>query len=151
MKRILQAFGFFLIVVALLSFLNPENLYAKSQPQKQKVHQSEKYKKVLASWYGKGHHGKLMSSGVKFDMHKNTLAHKTMKMGTEILLLNPKTGQYSIGIVTDRGPYIPGREVDLSYNMAKELGIIKKGIARLYMFIGRKNIEWFLEEPCYNF
>jgi 3D (Asp-Asp-Asp) domain-containing protein len=88
---------------------------------------------VTASWYGPKHHNKLTASGQKFDMHKNTLAHKTFPLGTRIRLVNPDNGKSAEGVVNDRGPYIKGRDMDVSYAMAKQLGFVKQGIMKLDM------------------
>jgi rare lipoprotein A len=86
---------------------------------------------VTASWYGPEYHNKLTASGQRFDMHKNTLAHRTLPLGTKVRLVNPNNGKSAEGIVNDRGPYIKGRDVDVSYAMAKQLGFVKKGITKL--------------------
>lgn len=87
--------------------------------------------KVTASWYGTGHHNKLMASGQRFNMHKNTLAHRTLPLGTKVRLVNPDNGKSVEGVVNDRGPYVKGRDVDISYEMAKQLGFVKKGVMKL--------------------
>ena len=86
---------------------------------------------VTASWYGPGHHNKLTASGQRFNMNKNTLAHRTLPMGTKVRLINPDNGKSAEGVVNDRGPYIKGRDVDVSYAMAKQLGFVKKGVMKL--------------------
>ena len=86
---------------------------------------------VTASWYGPEYHNKLTASGQRFDMHKNTLAHRTLPLGTKVRLVNPDNGKSAEGVVNDRGPYIKGRDVDVSYAMAKQLGFVKKGITKL--------------------
>ncbi|NPU85888.1 MAG: septal ring lytic transglycosylase RlpA family protein [Syntrophaceae bacterium] len=86
---------------------------------------------VTASWYGAEHHNKKTASGQRFDMHKNTLAHKTLPIGTKVRLSNPDNGRVAEGIVNDRGPYIKGRDVDVSYAMAKQLGFVQKGVTKL--------------------
>ena len=86
---------------------------------------------VTASWYGPEHHNKLTASGQKFDMYKNTLAHRTLPLGTKVRLVNPDNGKSAEGVVNDRGPYIKGRDVDVSYAMAKQLGFVRKGITKL--------------------
>ena len=86
---------------------------------------------VTASWYGAEHHNKLTASGQKFDMNKNTLAHKTLPLGTKVRLVNPANGKSAEGVVNDRGPYIRGRDVDVSYAMAKQLGFVRKGVTKL--------------------
>ena len=86
---------------------------------------------VTASWYGLEYHNKLTASGQRFDMHKNTLAHRTLPLGTKVRLVNPDNGKSAEGVVNDRGPYIKGRDVDVSYAMAKQLGFVKKGVTKL--------------------
>ncbi len=88
---------------------------------------------VTASWYGPDHHNKLTASGQRFDMHKNTLAHRTLPLGTKVRLFNPDNGKSAEGVVNDRGPYIKGRDVDVSYAMAQQLGFVKKGVMKLDM------------------
>jgi 3D (Asp-Asp-Asp) domain-containing protein len=90
-------------------------------------------RKVTASWYGPEHHNKRTASGQKFETHKNTLAHRTLPLGTKVRLVNPNNGNSAEGIVNDRGPYIKGRDVDVSYGMAKQLGFVKKGVMKLRM------------------
>jgi len=86
---------------------------------------------VTASWYGLEYHNKPTASGQRFDMYKNTLAHRTLPIGTKVRLVNPDNGKSAEGIVNDRGPYIKGRDVDVSYAMAKQLGFVKKGVTKL--------------------
>ncbi len=86
---------------------------------------------VTASWYGSEHHNKLTASGQRFDMNKNTLAHKTLPLGTKVRLVNPDNGKAAEGVINDRGPYIKGRDVDVSYAMAKQLGFVRKGVTKL--------------------
>ncbi len=86
---------------------------------------------VTASWYGARHHHRLTASRQRFDMYKNTLAHKTLPLGTKVRLVNPDNGRSAEGVVNDRGPYIKGRDVDVSYAIAKKLGFVKKGVTKL--------------------
>lgn len=86
---------------------------------------------VTASWYGQEHHKKLTASGQPFDMYKHTLAHKTLPPGTKVRLINPENGRSVEGVINDRGPYIRGREVDVSYAIARQLGFVRKGVTKL--------------------
>jgi rare lipoprotein A len=86
---------------------------------------------VVASWYGKNHHGQTMANGQPFDMYAPTIAHKDIPLGTKVLLENPNTGQKVTATVTDRGPYIKGRDVDLSYKLAQRLSLDKQGVGNL--------------------
>lgn len=88
---------------------------------------------VVASWYGEKYHGRVMANGTPFDMHAKTIAHKNLPFGTQVELKNPETGQVEKATVTDRGPYIAGRDVDLSYGLAERLSLLKKGVGKLVM------------------
>jgi peptidoglycan lytic transglycosylase len=66
-------------------------------------------------------------------MYSDTVAHKTLPLGTRLTLTNPKTGATVKVQVTDRGPYVSGRSLDLSYNAARKLGVVKSGVARVWM------------------
>lgn len=88
---------------------------------------------VVASWYGQEHHGKPMANGEPFNMHAATIAHKELPLGTKVELRNPQTGQKVLAVVTDRGPYIEGRDVDLSYGLARRLNMVEKGVGKLVM------------------
>jgi rare lipoprotein A len=91
--------------------------------------------KVVASWYGKEHHGRAMANGEIFDMNAATIAHKEIPLGTRVELENPSTGQRAKAVVADRGPYVAGRDVDLSYGLAKKLSLIEKGVGPLVMHV----------------
>ncbi len=86
---------------------------------------------MKASWYGPGFHGRKTANGERFDQMAYTVAHKSMKFGTLLRITNPKNGRSIVVRVNDRGPYIEGRELDLSKAAAHELGFIKRGTARL--------------------
>mgnify|MGYP006385455835 CR=1 FL=1 len=90
---------------------------------------------VVASWYGSEYHGKTMANGDPFNMHAATIAHKELPFGTKVLLENPDTGQKVTATVTDRGPFIEGRDVDLSYKLAQRLSLDKQGVGNLTMEI----------------
>lgn len=88
---------------------------------------------VVASWYGQYHHGRTMANGQPFNMYGQTIAHKDIPLGTKVLLKNPETGEQATATVTDRGPYIKGRDVDLSYQLAQQLSLEKQGVGSLIM------------------
>lgn len=90
---------------------------------------------VVASWYGKDFDGKPMANGEIYDMHGATIAHKEIPLGTRVELQNSETGEKVQAVVTDRGPYVEGRDVDLSYGLAKKLSLLDQGVGRLVMRI----------------
>ncbi len=77
----------------------------------------------LASWYGRDFHGRRTASGARYDMHAYTAAHRTLPFGTVLRVENPATAKAILVEVTDRGPFIRKRVVDLSYAAARHLGV----------------------------
>jgi rare lipoprotein A len=90
-------------------------------------------REVVASWYGTAYHGKTMANGEPFNMYASTIAHKELPLGTIVELQNPDTNQKVNAVVTDRGPFVDGRDVDLSYDLAQRLSLVAKGVGRLVM------------------
>ena len=94
---------------------------AKGQPVVEQVGE--------ASWYGKDFQGKKTSSGETFNQHDLTAAHPTLPMGTKAKVTNLETGKSVQVEINDRGPYSKGRDIDLSKEAAKEIGMKKDGVA----------------------
>jgi rare lipoprotein A (peptidoglycan hydrolase) len=84
-----------------------------------------------ASWYGPGFHGRATASGETFNQHALTAAHRTLPLGTEATVTNLATGQSVQVKINDRGPYVPGRHLDLSQAAAKKIGLTRKGVAKV--------------------
>ena len=82
-----------------------------------------------ASYYSNGLHGRKMSNGERYDCNAFTCAHRTLPFGTRLKITNPRNGKSVIVRVTDRGPFVRGRVVDLSYAAARELGTLASGVA----------------------
>ena len=84
-----------------------------------------------ASWYGPGFQGQETASGETFDQHALTAAHRTLPLGTEATVTNLETGQSVQVTINDRGPYVPGRQLDLSQAAAQQIGLTKQGVAKV--------------------
>ena len=82
-----------------------------------------------ASYYAKKFSGRKTASGERLHHDSLTCAHRTYPFGTQLKVTNPANGKTVIVRVTDRGPYVKGRIIDLSVRAARELGIIAQGIA----------------------
>jgi rare lipoprotein A len=82
-----------------------------------------------ASWYGGKFNGRRASDGSIFDENKMTAAHKSLPFGTKLLVMNRKTGDSCVVKVTDRGPFIGNRVIDLSKMAASKLNMLSQGIA----------------------
>ncbi len=93
------------------------------------------YQSGLASWYGKKFHGRRTASGEKFNMTEFTAAHRRLKFGTRVRVESPTTGRSVVVRINDRGPFSKGRIIDLSKAAARELGILKKGFAKVDLYV----------------
>ena len=85
----------------------------------------------LASWYGPPYHNRRGSNGEVYNMHAMTAAHRTYPLGSIVRVTNVKTGSSALVRITDRGPFIPGRIVDLSLAAARKLDVYRPGIAEV--------------------
>jgi rare lipoprotein A len=85
----------------------------------------------VASWYGQQHQGLKTASGEIFDKNKLTAAHRTLPFGTRLRVTNVENGKTVVVRVNDRGPYVAGRVLDLSYGAAQALGMTGAGVARV--------------------
>ena len=81
----------------------------------------------VASWYGQEFAGRTTANGEIFDPMLLTAAHRSLPFGTVLDVLNPKTGQSVRVRINDRGPYIGGRMIDLSYAAAQQIGLVEPG------------------------
>jgi rare lipoprotein A len=89
----------------------------------------------MASWYGPSFHGKPSASGEPYDMWALTAAHRTLPFGTWVQVTKVETGKRVIVRINDRGPFIKGRIIDLSYGAARELAMIGEGTADVRLTI----------------
>jgi rare lipoprotein A len=86
--------------------------------------------KGMASWYGKKFHGRRTASGEVYNMYAMTAAHKTMPLPSYARVRNPANGREIVVRVNDRGPFVAGRIIDLSYTAALKLGVLN-GLAKV--------------------
>jgi rare lipoprotein A len=83
----------------------------------------------LASWYGRDFHGRKTSNGEIYNMYAMTAAHKTLPLGTWVRVHNRSNGRQTVVRVNDRGPFVAGRIIDLSYAAAEKLDVVGPGTA----------------------
>jgi len=81
-----------------------------------------------ASWYGKPYHGRLTANGEKYNMRKLTAAHRTLPFDTKVRVTNLRNGRRVKVRINDRGPFVRGRIIDLSWKAAKKLKMIEDGV-----------------------
>jgi rare lipoprotein A (peptidoglycan hydrolase) len=85
----------------------------------------------LASFYHRNFQGRRTASGHPLDLTAMTAAHRTLPLGTKIRITNLGNGRVAHATVTDRGPFAPGRVVDVTDAMARALGFLRSGLARV--------------------
>lgn len=85
----------------------------------------------LASWYGMDFHGKKTATGETYDMFSISAAHKTLPLGTKVRVTNLENGRELELMINDRGPFVDGRVIDLSYASARLLGMADNGVAKV--------------------
>lgn len=118
-----RTFGF----VALIGLLCLELLGCSKEP----THSL----RGVASWYGPPHHGRVTASGRRFNMHELTAAHQTLPFGTRLRVTNLINGRAVTVTITDRGPFVKQRVLDLSYAAARAIGMIGPGTAPVQLDI----------------
>jgi rare lipoprotein A len=84
-----------------------------------------------ASWYGPPYHNRRGSNGEVYNMHAMTAAHRTLPLGSIVRVTNVRTGSTALVRITDRGPFIPGRVLDLSLAAARKLDVYQPGVAEV--------------------
>ncbi len=87
----------------------------------------------LASWYGPPYHNHRGSNGEVYNMHAMTAAHRTLPLGSIVRVSNEKTGHSALVRITDRGPFVEGRILDLSLAAAKKVDVWRAGVAEVRM------------------
>jgi len=138
MKRLLTLTALLLLTgVAALPGLGCAS--GKSRPastsQQQKAQPSgggsSHHQKGIASWYGGKFHGRTTASGERYDMNKLTAAHRKLPFGSRVRVTNLDNGRQVVVRITDRGPFVHGRIIDLSREAARRIDMIQAGTARV--------------------
>jgi rare lipoprotein A len=85
----------------------------------------------ISSWYGEDFDGQPTATGETYDMYAATAAHPTLPLGSIVRVINTKNHRSEVVRINDRGPYVPGRELDVSYAVARTLGFDQHGLAKV--------------------
>ena len=85
----------------------------------------------IASWYGPPYHNRRGSNGEIYDMHAMTAAHRTLPLGSIVRVVNLDTKASVVVRITDRGPFVEGRVIDLSKAAAEKIGMLRKGTTQV--------------------
>jgi rare lipoprotein A len=99
---------------------------------------------AVASWYGPHFEGQTTANGSTFNMYAATAAHRSLPLGSIVRVSNPATGKSMVVTINDRGPYVPGRGLDVSYEVARLLGFAQQGVCRVQIEMLRlPAASWF--------
>jgi rare lipoprotein A len=111
------------------AFMKPYERFGKKYKPIKPEEAIDYREKGIASWYGADFHGLPTSNGEIYNMHDYTAAHKTLPLGLFVRVTNGKNGRSCLVRLNDRGPFVDGRIIDLSYSAAKDVGIEDVGTA----------------------
>ena len=112
-----------------------DSLQPEGVPREQTSQQKSGSETGVASYYADKYHGKPTASGETFDMRALTAAHPTYKFGTRVKVTHLENNRSVIVRINDRGPFVKGRVIDLSLAAAKELDMVKSGLAQVKLEI----------------
>jgi rare lipoprotein A len=84
-----------------------------------------------ASWYGDDFDGKKTANGEEFDSEALTAAHPSLPFGSIVRVVNPRNHKFEVVRINDRGPYQEGREIDVSYRVARKIGLTRSGVTKV--------------------
>ena len=113
---------------------NSESVNTRSKAAKVapgKIARTKPYQIGTASWYGSYFQGRATASGEPYDMYDLTAAHPTLPLGSWVWVTNLRNGRAVVVRINDRGPIVPGRIIDLSYNTARVLHFQSQGLQRV--------------------
>ena len=106
---------------------------ANPDPLKQANHQEKPLAvwECTTSWYGDDFDGLQTANGETYDMYADTAAHPTLPLGSIVRVVNVRNHRSQVVRINDRGPYVEGRELDVSYEVARKLGFEQHGLAKV--------------------
>jgi rare lipoprotein A (peptidoglycan hydrolase) len=139
MKRVIMGCAVAaMVALSARSEARPSDFVAYKRHAAPKAIQSESGTRVgIASWYGEQFQGNLTANGEVFDMNGLTAASRELPLGTRIQVKNLNNNRSIVLRINDRGPYIPGRVLDVSKSAAERLGFLNAGLAHIEMKVVR--------------
>ena len=129
-----------LLVVSLGAAQRPtssESVNTRNNTHLAPVARTKPYQIGTASWYGEYFQGKATASGEPYNMYDLTAAHPTLPLGSWVRVTNLRNGRAVVVRINDRGPVVPGRIIDLSYNTARVLQFKAQGLQRVRLDVVR--------------
>ncbi len=103
----------------------------------------------IASYYGKKFHKKLTANGETFNMYRVSAAHKSYPLGTKVRVTNLENGKSIKLIINDRGPFVRGRIIDLSYKAARKLDFVNQGTVKVRIDVIRNHLKYIMKQKTF--
>jgi peptidoglycan lytic transglycosylase len=118
------------VVIMMLALMLPLSAASAYSVRQQRAKPAPLTKQITrASWYGKEFEGRRTAAGSVFHARDLTAAHRTLDLGTRVRVTELRSGRSVVVQITDRGPFVPDRGIDLSFAAARQLGIVHRGVA----------------------
>ena len=131
-KKILLTIIFLLVSCgSSIAYGDYVNTSGMSRKQIEAIKNHPKTQIGIASYYGKKFHKKRTANGEIFNMYKVSAAHKSYPLGTKVRVTNLENGKSLKLVINDRGPFVSGRIIDLSYKAARKLGFVNQGTVKV--------------------
>jgi rare lipoprotein A len=131
-KKILLTIIFLLVSCgSSIAYGDYVNTTGMSRKQIEAIKNHPKTQIGIASYYGKKFHKKRTANGEIFNMYKVSAAHKSYPLGTKVRVTNLENGKSLKLVINDRGPFVSGRIIDLSYKAARKLGFVNQGTVKV--------------------
>ena len=132
MIRLILIISFFIVSCgSSISYGDYVDTTGWSRKQIESIKNHPKTQIGIASYYGKKFHKKRSANGEIFNMYKVSAAHKSYPLGTKVRVTNLKNGKSIKLIINDRGPFVKGRIIDLSYKAARKLDFVNQGTTKV--------------------
>lgn len=127
---IAAVFGFLVFLLVFLPLGNRSEGRSGQNHESQKIFSRKTPNAVRgwASWYGPGFRGKKMANGKRYNQRRVSVAHRSLPLGTKVRIVNLRNQKTITAFVSDRGPYVHGRILDLSYAAAQKLDAVRAGV-----------------------
>ncbi len=131
----------------------PDDLVGDDEPMGDDKYQltgeaARQFERGHASWYGPRFHGRLTASGERYDMYALTAAHKTLPFGTVVRVRSKVLGREVDVRINDRGPFAPGRVIDVSRAAAEALGLVELGVAEVSLLLPALSAQEAVPDPA---
>ncbi len=139
LSNLVPAMVFLTAIIVSEVTCSPAPKYRAKRSGKQRttrsVSTSGAYQIGEASYYADKFHGRMTANGETFDMYAITAAHRKLPFGTKVRVTNLVNGMNVVVRINDRGPFVKGRIIDLSYGAAKKIGLVQSGVTKVKLEI----------------